>query len=130
MNQGTSQPGSGLSSTSASFVSDEVILADAVRVCDARLEQDPNQPDRLHTRAGLAVKEGRDQFAFACLPHAIELDASRAEYFRDLGHSWLRQRRYADAQAAYARAVELAPDHPSWPTSTSNKAYGTIRATC
>jgi len=64
-------------------------------------------------RAGLAIKEGRYQFAFACLLRAIELDSSRAAYFRDLGDMWLRKGRDTDALAAHTRAVELAPDDPN-----------------
>jgi tetratricopeptide (TPR) repeat protein len=112
LNAPTSPPDSEVPSTSVPRASEDVVLEQAVRSCDERLQQDPNQPDLLHTRAGLAIKEGRYQFAFACLLHAIELDSSQAAYFRDLGDMWLRKGRDVDALAAHTRAVELAPDDP------------------
>ncbi len=88
------------------------MVEETERWCDARLQFDPDQPRVLYLRARLALRQGREDFALACLLRAVSLDPTKAEYLNDLGELWQRKRRQPEALAAYIQALRLTPGDP------------------
>ncbi len=88
------------------------MVEETERWCDARLQFDPDQPRVLYLRARLALRQGREDFALACLLRAVSLDPTTADYLNDLGELWQRKRRQPEALAAYIQALRLTPGDP------------------
>jgi tetratricopeptide (TPR) repeat protein len=87
------------------------IFKRAELLCERRLTAEGRQADLLHLRGLLAARSKKDDFAIACLRHAVELDATDAEYWSDLGDVLDHANRGDEAVAAYLSAIALARDN-------------------
>jgi len=74
------------------------------------LADDPGHPQALHGLGVLAVHAGRVDAGERLLREAIAQEADNARFWNDLGEALRLQQRYAEAIAAYRRALEAAPD--------------------
>jgi Tfp pilus assembly protein PilF len=93
-----------------------MVLADEGRVKEARPELEaavrlaPQDASARHELASLHMDEGDYRAAIAQLKEAVRLDPAAHEAHLDLGICYSQKGFYAEAERAYARAAELAPD--------------------
>jgi tetratricopeptide (TPR) repeat protein len=82
--------------------------ADARETC--RRMFDPNDPEKLVLMAQLLGEHGAFDEAIDPLERAVKLDPGSFDAWHDLGLTYFRMKRYADARQPLEKAVALRPD--------------------
>ena len=85
-------------------------LAQAAAVCDGVLKASINQPDWLHLRGVIALREGRYPQAIADIEQAVSLNPGNPHFHNNLGNAYKRQHNLSHALACYERALALQGD--------------------
>jgi len=93
--------------------------ARALAALETARRQEPANADLLGAMGRLERHRGEWAHALALLEAAFRADPRSAVRARDLGETALATRRYADAERALDRAIQLAPD---WPDPYALKA--------
>ncbi|MEX1188754.1 MAG: tetratricopeptide repeat protein [Bacteroidia bacterium] len=74
------------------------------------LESDPLNPEALHARAKLHIRNSESDSALIDAIHAIEQDSSKSEYFITLGDIYLIKNQTRFTRQALEKAIKLSPD--------------------
>jgi predicted aspartyl protease/Flp pilus assembly protein TadD len=98
------------------------LFDEAERAYAASLARDPGQPRAHHGRARALTARGRLDDALAEAREAIRGKADEAEFHHMLGVIYERQRRFADAAAAFGEYVARLPDRDHSPTALWTRA--------
>jgi predicted O-linked N-acetylglucosamine transferase (SPINDLY family) len=76
------------------------------------LERQPDQPDALHLLGVLAIQVGRYDVAAELIGRAVRQNANNPGYLAGRGNVLRETRRFAEALAAYDKALQLKPQLP------------------
>ncbi|MCL6504102.1 MAG: tetratricopeptide repeat protein [Pirellulales bacterium] len=85
--------------------------AQARRIYQALIKENPKQVEPYHRLAVLAAKEGNFAEADAYFQKALAAGPATAELLSDMGYALYLQDRLAEAEKALRRAVELEPNY-------------------
>jgi tetratricopeptide (TPR) repeat protein len=86
-------------------------FADAERVYDDVLRQQPNHFDALHRLAVIAAQTGQTDRAAELFRRAIKLNTTIPAVHRNLGMALFELNRFREALASFDRAISLKPDY-------------------
>lgn len=85
-------------------------FAEAIALCQATLQQDPNSPPMLHLLGLALLQSGQPQQALAVLQQAIALAPEVPEFQNHLGVVLCQLGQWEAGIKAYQRAIALAPN--------------------
>jgi len=86
-------------------------LADAARIYEEVLQQQPNHFDALHLLGVIALQTRRPERAVELIRKAIGLNGKVAAAHSNLGNALKNLKRIEEALASYDRAIALKPDY-------------------
>src|SRR5512135_2473257 len=93
-------------------MSKKLIVALAALLSGLLLAQAPPNADQDVAAAGARIAAGDFAGAASGLEKVVAADPGNKTAWRYLGFAYLKQKKYADARAAYARLLALVPDAP------------------
>ena len=86
-------------------------LAEAERIYQQIIAQDPNEPDALQLLGLIAHDQGRHEQAVQLISRAVDLNPAVAEYHSNLGIALRGARQIEEAIESYQRALAIKADY-------------------